>query len=142
MNPEEYTLPPGTRKAFNKQKRLENLLRQKESMDRLERGDPTDAIASMKGEEEFRRKEAKTRQAFYNQELLRQKESMDRLERGDPTDAIASMKGEEEFRRKEAKTRKAFYGKGGKKCKTKKNKRKTKGKRGKKLRSKSIRKRK
>ena len=62
--PEEYTLPPGTRKAFYKQKRLENLLRQKESMDRLERGDPTDAIASMKAENEFRRKEEKTREAF------------------------------------------------------------------------------
>ena len=85
-----------------------------------------------------------TRKAFYNKELLRQEESLKRLERGDPTDAIASMKGEEEFRRKEEKTREAFNRnrKGGKKCKTKKNKRKTKGKRGKKLRSKSIRKRK
>jgi len=59
--PKEYTLPPGTREAFHKQE----LLRQEESLKRLERGDPTDAIASKKGEEEFRNKEAKTRRAFY-----------------------------------------------------------------------------
>lgn len=88
--PVEYTLDKKTKGAFNKSnleedrktrdrlmrwvknnpaassKRLENLLRQEESEKRLERGDPTDAIASYQAEREFRDKEPYTRQAFEN----------------------------------------------------------------------------
>ena len=86
---EEYTLPAGTEEAFNRSiaqeintrnrlmnyvaknpdisyERIVDLQRQADSMNRLERGDPTDALASLKAEEEFRRNEANTRRAFEN----------------------------------------------------------------------------
>ena len=87
---EEYTLPAGTEEAFNRsvlaQQRksldklmygykknphisdelLQELASQEESMNRLERGDPTDALARYQGLREFKEKEPYTRKAFEN----------------------------------------------------------------------------